>query len=338
MSPSPLIKKFFPFLLISGIVFFYIWLIATASHPPLPDPKNPLLFYSNQTRHDIKLIFCQALKQARQSIFLSVYGISDPQILTLLSTKEHLPVKVEYDPSASANLRKILPPSAQVIPVKSKGLMHNKIVILDHAQVFLGSANLTTTSLRHHANLVLGLYCPTLAAFLENSTTRFFAFEIEGLPAEIYLLPDPDKLGIARLIEQIDRAERKINIAMFTLTHPAISTALIRAQKRGINVCVSVDYYTAKGASKKALAAMEKEGVKVCLSQGRELLHHKWALIDDTTLIMGSANWTTAAFTKNHDFLLFLFSLNEKQINYFNKLWGIIDEESVQPIETNRAA
>jgi phosphatidylserine/phosphatidylglycerophosphate/cardiolipin synthase-like enzyme len=103
---------------------------------------------------------------------------------------------------------------------------------------------------------------------------------------------------------------------------------LIKAKQRGVDVTVAVDYYTAKGSSKKTLAILEKGGIKVLLSQGRELLHHKWAVIDDTTLVMGSANWTKAAFTKNHDFLLFLSPLTESQIKFFTKLWAIIEQEA----------
>ena len=79
---------------------------------------------------------------------------------------------------------------------------------------------------------------------------------------------------------------------------------------------------------------MEKEGIIILLSQGRELLHHKWAIFDDELLVIGSANWTKAAFSKNHDFLLFLSSLGEKQINYLTELWEVIKAESISSIET----
>ncbi len=309
-------------------MLFYIWLTLAASQTPLPDPNNPILLYSNQTRQDIKLTYCEALKSAHESIFLSIYGLSDPKILKLLckKSKENIAIKIEYDASASTNIKKILP--LQATPMKTKGLMHRKIAVLDHALVFLGSANLTTTSLRHHANLVLGLYSPPLAAYLENPTTSSFPFEIGSQTGQLFLLPDPKNHGFERLIQEIDLAKEKICIAMFTLTHPTLSNALIRAKNRGIDVRIAVDYYTAMGASKKALAAMEKEGVSIYLSQGRELLHHKWAIIDDKTLIMGSANWTKAAFSKNHDFLLFLSPLGKDQRKHLSKLWKIIEEES----------
>jgi phosphatidylserine/phosphatidylglycerophosphate/cardiolipin synthase-like enzyme len=118
---------------------------------------------------------------------------------------------------------------------------------------------------------------------------------------------------------------------MFTLTHPEITQALLRAKKRGVEVTIAADYYTAKGASKKTLETMRNGGIKILNSQGRQLLHHKWAIIDDLTLIMGSANWTKAAFSKNQDFLFFLFPLNQDQRKFLNKLWNVIEMESVSP-------
>lgn len=281
-------------------------------------------------RHDIKLTYCQALKQASKSIFLSVYGISDPQILELLSkkSKENLHISIEYDSSASVNLKKILPDLSKLDAPRTRGLMHRKIAVLDHSQVFLGSANLTTTSLRHHANLVMGLYSLDLAAYLEHPSSNSFSFKVGDQKGEFFLLPDPQQLGFTHLLETINRANKKINIAMFTLTHPLLEQALIQAKKRGVHVSIAVDYYTAKGASKKAVAAMHNQGIKIFLSQGRELLHHKWAIIDDQILAMGSANWTKAAFSKNQDFLLFLYPLQKSQRRFFKKLWKIIESES----------
>jgi phosphatidylserine/phosphatidylglycerophosphate/cardiolipin synthase-like enzyme len=262
--------------------------------------------------------------------------VTDPQILALLTKKAetNIPVSIEYDASASSNLKKILPSSVHARPIKSKGLMHRKILVLDKSQVFLGSANLTQSSLRHHHNLVLGLYSPGLAHFLENPTSTSFAFDIQDQKGEIFLLPDPEKTGLLKLIETLNQAKNKITVAMFTLTHAEIAEALTQAQRRGVAVTIAVDYYTARGASKKALRTLEKEGIKILLSQGKELLHHKWAIVDEQTLIMGSANWTKAAFTKNHDFLLFLYSLDKKQKHFLNQLWTIIEAESIPKTAT----
>lgn len=305
-------------------------MVFAATQADLPDRDHPIKFYSNQTRQDIKLAYIQALKRAGESIYLSVYGITDPQIIGILRHKAgQVPIHLEYDPSASLELKKILPEAVRSIPIKSKGLMHRKIILVDHSQAFLGSANLTPSSLRHHANLVIGLHHPGLAGFLENPSSTTYSFRIQDQSAELFLFPDPKKAGLVRLIEAICHAKSRIDIAMFTLTHPDIIESLLCAKRRGVEIRVAIDAYTARGASKKAVAALEKENVKIFLSQGRELLHHKWALLDNETLILGSANWTKAAFNKNEDFLLFLTPLEKQQMQFLNQLWNVIESESI---------
>ncbi len=302
-------------------------MVFVSTHVVLPSPEDPILFYSNQTRQDIKFTFYQALKKADRSIFLSIYGLSDKSILDLLGkkVKENISVRIEYDKSASGNLSKLFPSSKAV---KTAGLMHRKIAVIDHTRVLLGSANLTTTSLRHHTNLVLALYSPLLANYLENPLSSSFCFDLHNQKAEMYLLPDKENLGLTSLLQKLQGAQKNIHIAMFTLTHPHIADALIQAKRRGVDVKVAIDHYTARGASQKTVQRLKKEGLHIGLSQGRELLHHKWALIDDRTLVMGSANWTKAAFTKNHDFLFFVSPLSKKQRHFLKNLWTTIEAES----------
>lgn len=314
--------------LIGGIILFFLSLIVYACSIPLPSQERPLLFYSNQTRQDIRLTFYKALKAAQTSIFLSVYGISDPLIIELLKEKYSagIDLRVEYDPSASLPLKQQL--SIAAMPIKTKGLMHRKIVVIDHTITFLGSANFTPTSLSHHDNLIIGFYHKELAQYLEHPFSNHFSFELGHLHGSLFLLPDPSQHSFHSLLSTLESAQKKIHIAMFTLTHPQIVEALIQAKQRGVEVSIAIDYYTARGASRKSLEKLQAQGIPCYCSQGRELLHYKWALIDDTTFIMGSANWTSAAFEKNQDFLLFLTRLGPKEQHFIQDLWNIITTEA----------
>ncbi len=271
------------------------------------------------------------MKGACRSIYLSVYGLSDPDILNALKeqSSRSLSVIVEYDPSASAAIR--LPLPARAIPIKTRGLMHRKIAVIDRSLVFLGSANFTPTSLRHHGNLVLGFYHPGLARYLESPFSNQFAFEVSGLQGELFLLPDPSGRSERKLMTTLAQAKKSIRIAMFTLTHEGIIQTLIEAKQRGVDIRVALDYYTAKGASKKALERLNLAGIRVLCNQGQELLHYKWALVDESHLIAGSANWTRAAFSKNQDFILLLTPLCKHQSQFFSKLWSLIESESSPP-------
>ena len=316
-------------LLIGSLFLFFIWLVFAATTITFPSIENPLVFYSNQTRDDIKAVFYRAIKEAKSHVHLSIYGLTDASLIHMLNQKGlNTPIEVYYDSLASPKLNKKLKTTRSLYSVKTKGLMHRKILVLDKELIFLGSANFTPSSLLHHSNLVIGLYHPPLANFLQDPTNSYYSFEINQQQAEVFLLPIAGKEALSRLLELINQAKKTIDIASFTLTHPLICDALISAKSRNVSLNIVLDGYSAKGASKKALDGLKAQGLAVCTSLGAHLLHHKLCVIDQEILITGSANWTKAAFSKNADLLLILHLKDPKLKKFLKKLCKIIKVES----------
>jgi phosphatidylserine/phosphatidylglycerophosphate/cardiolipin synthase-like enzyme len=210
--------------------------------------------------------------------------------------------------------------------------MHRKIFIIDETQVFIGTANLTYQSLKMHDNLLIGMHQESLARFLTTCTDAHFAFNIAEQELELFLLPDFESPAVKKLVSLIEGARKKIQIAMFTLTHPLLTQKLIEAKRRGVDVQIAVDFYAGQGASRKILEEMMQEKIPIYLSRGEQLLHYKWAMIDGHYLVAGSANWTKAAFEKNQDCFLILEPLNEDQKQFVRHLWERISYESVEQI------
>jgi phosphatidylserine/phosphatidylglycerophosphate/cardiolipin synthase-like enzyme len=100
---------------------------------------------------------------------------------------------------------------------------------------------------------------------------------------------------------------------------------VIDAHNRGVKVTIVVDLHSGTGSSSKTVEKLKKAGVPVALSQGIQLLHHKFIYIDEQTLITGSANWTKSAFYKNSDCILALHRLNEEQKRFMTHLWRKIE-------------
>ena len=265
-----------------------------------------------------------------------MYAVSDPLMLKWLKAQaqKKIHVSLYFDPS-TGNIESA--PFFEAIPFKAQGLMHRKILIIDEHLVFLGSANMTSSSLLLHDNLTAGIYSPELAQFLKDPLhhkphiprkkqppTAKFIFQAGPQKAELFLLPDKSGEALNQLIHTIERASHTISISMFTLTHPSLTAALIKAKNRGVDVTLCIDFYAGRGASKKALSELKAAGIPILFSGGQQLLHYKWALVDHHTLIFGSTNWTQAAFAKNQDCLLFLEELSSFQQSYLNKLWKII--------------
>lgn len=307
--------------LLFSFAALYTFLIKAALTPFLPSQTSPLILYSNQNRDDLRLIFKKSFDQALRSIDIWMYAATDSLLLAQLEKKAHegINVAVHFDKKGGTPP---LPSSLHPHVVKSKGLMHRKIVILDDHTVFLGSANLTTSSLQLHDNLSVGLYDSNMARFLKSPIGKTYAFT-NGL---LWLLPDPKAL--TEIEKRIDSATSSIFIAMFTLTQKNLIAALIRAKERGVDVQLAIDRYTARGASKKAVQQLVSSGIKIYLSSGLPLLHHKWAYIDNSNLILGSTNWTEAAFHKNDDLLLFLHSLPKSTLSQIESIISAIKLES----------
>lgn len=308
------------------IFVYFSYLIAT---PLLPSKKNPILFYSNQTGDDLKRVILQAIDSTKKTLFLQIYGCTDTAIIhSLLKTsKKGADVKIFYDPSGSGPLCKKIP---QATPLIRSGLMHKKILILDNETVFIGTANFTPTSLCMHDNVILGLHSKELAHEIQHSTKNHLQCTVGGQEIDLWHLPDFHQECLKTILDMISAAKKTIHIALFTFTHPKILEALFSAKERGVNVFVALDYSTAKGASRKAAEALQKAHIPLYISNGGKLLHHKWCLIDNTTLLLGSANWTKSAFTINEDCLLVIHTLTNFQKKYFCKIWKNIEEHSIQ--------
>ncbi|MBM3208493.1 MAG: hypothetical protein FJZ57_07860, partial [Chlamydiae bacterium] len=64
-----------------------------------PSESKPLIFYSNELGDDLKLTFLQAIRSAKKSIFLIIYGLTDKDIIDTLNKKinQGIEVRIFYD-------------------------------------------------------------------------------------------------------------------------------------------------------------------------------------------------------------------------------------------------
>ncbi len=308
---------------------FFDWKIVNSVSPHLPHSNEAPRFYSNQLGQDLRLTMVEAIRSSKKNIHLVMFGLSDPAILNALA-QQQVPKSIYFDPSGSLPIQKYIP-QAELYSVKGSGLMHQKILVIDKETVFIGSANMTTSSLKMHDNLVLGMKNRRVAQFLSEKaphTQGYLHTIVSGQRVEIWLLPDPRGHAIYECKKKIRSAKRTIQIALFTLTHPSLVEELVTAHQRGVDIHVVVDQHAARGASLKAVERLEKAGITVRFSRGIQLLHHKFMLIDDATLLTGSANWTKAAFQKNNDCIVSLNPLTLDQRRSIKSIWRKIRSES----------
>ena len=289
--------------ILAGIFFLFYTL-----HISLPSSKKTYCLYSTDQGDDLKEVLKKSIRRSKESITLRTYSVTDLGILSLLKKKaaEGVEIHLTYHKKTSPNLHLLENKNFYFHPIQEKGLMHEKIWIIDKKLLFLGSTNLTPSSLKMHDNLMVGLYAPSLAQTLSSIRPSKITDRVGSRDLLYFSLPNQEALKT--LLSTLDQAKKIVKISLFTFTHPLLVEKLIELHERGVRVLVTLDGTTAQGASKEAKKRLEEAHVRVKASKGRALFHHKSAEIDNKIFIIGSANWTKAAFNKNRDFILFVYS------------------------------
>jgi phosphatidylserine/phosphatidylglycerophosphate/cardiolipin synthase-like enzyme len=107
-------------------------------------------------------------------------------------------------------------------------------------------------------------------------------------PGDIWF-PPADRADL-KLIDLLDSAQSEIKFAFFDIELESIAQALIRAHNRGVLVKVVTDNnYLGSGNQ---VNALEAAGIEVKHDGDSGLMHNKFAVIDNTTVWMGSYNAT----------------------------------------------
>lgn len=147
------------------------------------------------------------------------------------------------------------------------------------------------------------------------------------------------------IMREIEKAEKEINIAMYVFTDRELSNALISAKEGGVKVKVLLDGKSAEEIGYSKHYFLSERGLNVRLDKAHEsygdkykgIMHNKFAIIDNNTLITGSYNWTHSAEELNDENLLIIKDderLIRKFKDKFEELWD--KSKTIQkPVEIN---
>jgi len=307
----------------------------------------PITLASNQTDDNLKATIQEAIAGAKESISIMIFSFIDTDIIDLLRKKAEsgINITVIADAVASPDISFKLGPKIRTCPRRAKGLMHSKILVVDHTDVWFGSTNFTPESFFIHANLLIGIRSKELAGEIEQKigtclerkswSDMPIVIKSKDEVIEFYFLPDC-KGALDKLLESIETAQKTIHVAMYTFTNARLADALISAHRRGVKVDVVIDFDSAKQTSHKIFVRLKREGIPTACSNRNGLLHHKLAIIDSTLLVTGSANWTKAAFGSNDDVIAFIYPLSIPQQQKLEALWARIQEESKPSLTSSR--
>jgi hypothetical protein len=231
-------------------------------------------------------------------------------------------VVVESDNLDVDEIQDLLAAGIPLLGDRREGMMHNKFMILDRREVWTGSMNFTVSGSYTADNNLLRLRSPLL---VEDYLTEFEEmyeadrfgpgspantphprFQEQGVQLEVYFSPDD---GVASEITRLIRgAKQDISFLAFSFTSDEIANAMLESLDRGVIVKGVFDASQYGQNTGTEYDRLKEAGAEVRLDGNPGSMHHKVIILDDSTVITGSYNFSRNAEERNDENTLVIHS------------------------------
>src|SRR3990172_10271061 len=195
-----------------------------------------------------------AIEQARLSVEVATddFDLWSLRDALIAAHRRGVAVRVvaESDNVSAAELQGLVQAGIPVLGDRREGLMHNKFVVIDRWEVWVGSMNFTLSGAYKSNNNLIRLRSPQLAEnylaefaemFVDDrfgpgspANTPHPSLSIEGTTIETYFSPDD---GTAQeLVRLILGAQQSIHFMAYSFTSDDIATAMLARAQAGVEV------------------------------------------------------------------------------------------------------
>lgn len=189
------------------------------------------------------------------------------------------------------------------------------------------NVNITTSESKNHPGATLTVYPKQMidGQTLNNAVKVLLDEYISGKYEEfVETNSEVHFIGIEnRLLSVLDAAKATIDLCVAWFTNVKLRDKLLEKQKEGCAVRV-IRYKD--GINKTKGVCLEGiNHIEIC-GERHGIMHRKYCIVDNQTVVDGSYNWTTNAETRNDEDI----SVNEKALKLassytkeFNRVWNL---------------
>ncbi|MCU0517858.1 MAG: phospholipase D-like domain-containing protein [Oscillatoria sp. Prado101] len=225
------------------------------------------------------------------------------------------------------------------IPLKDDGrqaLMHNKFIVIDGKIAWTGSTNLTVNDTERNNNNVIVFDSSQVANIFERQFAELWAGKfdskspseveaqkvtVNGTPIQVLFSPEDDVAS--RLLPVIQSAKRSIRFMAFSFTDDNLGDALKTRAKAGVDV---KGIFETRGSETQYSELPMLFCAKVPVRQDGNpgTFHHKVFVIDNSTVITGSYNFSRNADKSNSENAVILTnpSIATEYTKEFERRWA----------------
>ena len=276
----------------------------------------------------------KVISEAKESIAVSTYTVSQNRIMDLLEEKSGKGVKVSISYGKSKD--GYVPSFSRGPVLKKYGLFHSKFIVTDSQNVLVLSANIGSDS-RAINNAVLFRNAPKASEILREEVRDASEGKLpkrcaEGCDTEIGRIFFTPGKACVNIKKELLKAHSGVDGEVYTVTtkNPVITGLKNVLKKKRIPVRLVFDNWKGDGGkvvNAKAARYFTSLGADVRFDNkifGKDpLFHHNFFVIDEETVILGSLNWTSSGCYRNREIVVINKDrkISEKFSEYFSSIW-----------------
>ncbi|MGZ9166654.1 MAG: phospholipase D-like domain-containing protein [Anaerolineales bacterium] len=302
------------------------------------DPASPL---ASQATGGLDGPLVEAIDAARLSIDVAAYslGLNSVRNALLRAHDRGVTVRVvmETGNMDRSDPQIMLEAGIPIVGDNSNGLMHNKFIVIDKAEVWLGSMNFTDSGTYEDNNNLIRIHSAEMAEnyikefeemFLENSFGENVAPEtphplvtIDETRIDVFFSPDDGVLNA--LIPLLNSAEQSIHFLAFSFTSNELGDIIRAKAEEGLTVAGVMDKEQISSNQGTEFDPFQQADLDVLIDGIDGQMHHKLIIVDDKIVAFGSYNFSKSAEERNDENLLIIHDTDiaKQFILEFERVW-----------------
>jgi len=286
------------------------------------DPANPV---SAQGTGGVDGPLVKAIDNAKLSIDVAAYSLSLNSVRIALINAYHRGVAVRMVMESSnmdrSDPQALMEAGVPIIGDEQPGLMHDKFMVIDKSEVWVGSMNFTDSGTYDDNNNMMRILSPRIA---ENYTTEFEemfndnlfgenvraatphpSVIIDGTDVKNYFSPDDGVLNA--LVPLLNSAQQSIYFLAFSFTSNELGDIVREKAAAGLTVQGVMEDEQVKSNQGTEYDPFKQAGLDVRIDGNDGQMHHKVFIIDEKIVVLGSYNFSQSAETRNDENILIIY-------------------------------
>lgn len=296
----------------------------------MTNPDSPL---SPQGTGGVDGPLVESVDAARLSIDVAAYSITLNSFRNALLRAHDRGVTVrivmESTNMDTSDVQRLLEAGIPIVGDNRQGLMHDKFMVVDRSEVWLGSMNFTDSGTYDDNNNMIRIQSTKVAEnysveFNEMFEKNLFGPDVlaetpnpivtlDGTRVETYFSPDDHVLtAIYNLLSQADKS---IYFLAFSFTSNELGAIVREKAEAGLEVKGVMDDEQIKSNTGTEFDPFRQAGLDVRRDGIDGQMHHKVFIVDGSIVVLGSYNFSRSAEERNDENIVIVY--NEKVAEFY---------------------